>query len=651
MVLPDNSTTQYLYQGNTVTVTDPAGKTKTFTMDAFGNLKTVAETDPTFGAVSTGYTYDVLNHLIGVSMPRGGNTQTRTFNYNSGSTVTGDLQSATNPETGTVTYGYNSNHMMTSKTDAKGQQFTYLYDNLNRLSGVKCCGGSPTLLRSYSYDSDLSGFSQNVKGHLASVSYASQGVIGLAEQYSYQPGGLIATKRLSAGEPLSWRDGQGNLHAGNGGVNLDVNYTYNTEGVLTSISYPTTTPNNVSQPGPSYTYTFDTLNRANGLKDANHNPVVSNVTYGPSNELLTINYSGISETRGYNSLVQLTSLVAGSSVNMTYPAGSNNGKISSQTDKLTGETAQFTYDSLNRLITAQANSGPSPWGQSYSYDGFGSLTAKTVTLGTAPTLSVTPDPATNRISGLGYDSNGNVTSYPFGTGTATLNYDVENHVIGGTANGAALPTYAYNAGQQPVLQLDWDSRLLRESERVHGVPVLAGWAEVGQYQISTYNTGTVSQPNLIVVSAAVNTYTYFRRRLLTPQDRLGSIGKYFPYGEEKGTSNPANDNFKFATYWRDSATTLDYANHRYLRTSLGGSCRRILCAEARGAKSPEVGIDMSILWVTRSTASIPPASIHSMTWRMRAATWGMSRSYVLTVEGVVAEEAAAPARDHLMTRP
>src|ERR1700722_38523 len=55
-VLPDGSTTTYLYQGNTVKVTDPAGKSKTFAMDAFGNLTSVMETDPSLGSVTTTYT-------------------------------------------------------------------------------------------------------------------------------------------------------------------------------------------------------------------------------------------------------------------------------------------------------------------------------------------------------------------------------------------------------------------------------------------------------------------------------------------------------------------------------------------------------------------------------------------------------------------
>jgi YD repeat-containing protein len=79
--LPDGSTTSYVYQGNTVKVTDPAGKWKTFTMDAFGNLTSVVEPDPSLGNVTTTYTYDVLNQLIQVSMPRSTTTQMRTFSH------------------------------------------------------------------------------------------------------------------------------------------------------------------------------------------------------------------------------------------------------------------------------------------------------------------------------------------------------------------------------------------------------------------------------------------------------------------------------------------------------------------------------------------------------------------------------------------
>jgi YD repeat-containing protein len=127
---PDNSATTYVYQGNQTTVTDPAGKWKTFTTDAFGNLIAVTEPNPGGGAVATNYTYTALNQLTRVSMPRDGYTQLRTFAW-SGI----DMTSATNPENGTVTYVYNADHTVAHRTDAQGQIATYSYDGYGRPAG------------------------------------------------------------------------------------------------------------------------------------------------------------------------------------------------------------------------------------------------------------------------------------------------------------------------------------------------------------------------------------------------------------------------------------------------------------------------------------------------------------------------------------
>ena len=48
------------------------------------------------------------------------------------------------------------------------------------------------------------------------------------------------------------------------------------------------------------------------------------------------------------------------------------------------------------------------------------------------------------------------------------------------------------------------------------------------------------------------------------QDRLGSVGKYYPYGEERNTPQLTNDQVKFATFTRDFATGgLQSASTRY----------------------------------------------------------------------------------------
>jgi YD repeat-containing protein len=51
-------------------------------------------------------------------------------------------------------------------------------------------------------------------------------------------------------------------------------------------------------------------------------------------------------------------------------------------DGITGETVSYTYDAVNRLATAQTADGS--WGDAYTCDGWGNLTQKTVTKGSAP---------------------------------------------------------------------------------------------------------------------------------------------------------------------------------------------------------------------------------------------------------------------------
>lgn len=89
---------------------------------------------------------------------------------------------------------------------------------------------------------------------------------------------------------------------------------------------------------------------------------------------------------------------------------------------------------------------------------------------------------------------------------------------------------------------------------------------LGGYLINASFDG-VSKVTLLVTS--LNNHSYFGSRRLDTEDRLSSVGNYYPYGEEKGSSNPSNDNYKFATYWRDSLTGLDYADQRYYANQFG----------------------------------------------------------------------------------
>ena len=555
---PDGSVTrtEYLtvygsYTGNLVRVTDAALKWKIQQMDALGNLVRVIEPDPAGGADwITNYTYDALGHLTGVSMPRSNGTQTRTFAYTGA-----DLTSATNPENGTVTYQYDGSHHVTKRTDALGQETRYTYDGYGRLTEVQHWAVSydPHTLTSYMqeqtsqrvdyyYDSNPlnGGYSQNAWGRLAAVTFQDENTgTPFSYMYSYNQAGRVTAQHMSYSSDA---------------VQFDAAYGWDTEGRMTSINY-----------GPQYQLTYDANGRLGGMSGSDLSLTAS---YGPAGEMLGLSYQGYyydhyNETRTYNQMLQLTQMtVTGTSfstlytsqtamdMQYKYTAGQNNGRIFQSVDGVAGETVNYTYDKLNRLAAAGATNGT--WGQAFAYDGFGNLTGKTVTQGSAPTLSVSFDPLTNRQNGQSYDANGNPAG-PY------LRYDVENRMIAGPSG-----YYAYDPSGKRVKKVGAGA----EEFYFYGI----GGQKLATTVCTGEDDGTGCQPTMYDV--------YFGGKLVRSRgavvatDRLGSVRAsstgdrmtYYPYGEER--SSTADGREKFGTYMRDSVSQ-DYADQRYYAVGMG----------------------------------------------------------------------------------
>src|SRR5581483_7762652 len=182
-----------------------------------------------------------------VEMPRpyqgGTYTQVRTFGYANwyitgvGSTITNDMTSETNPETG---------------TDAKGQQRQYSYDAYGRVTQVRHYVFTNGALQEqlnqrmdYSYDGNPidAGYSQNAWGRLAAVSFKNEAE-GAQEtfsyQYSYNQAGRVTNQRLEFyGRPGSMPTQTDNTK--NPPVTtviplrLEATYAWDTEGRMTSL--------------------------------------------------------------------------------------------------------------------------------------------------------------------------------------------------------------------------------------------------------------------------------------------------------------------------------------------------------------------------------------------------------------------------------
>ena len=585
---PDGSATQYVYQGNTVKVTDPAGNWKRYTTDALGNLTQVAEPNPQYGQADSGgtnflssYTFDIYGHLTGVSMPRpsggGSYTQTRTYNYDAN---TGLLASQTLPENGTTTYTHYPSGRLATMTDAKGQETDYSYDGYGRLEYVdkyigSSSSGSYDVCSSSQFVWDTNTTGVNGLGRLSAVNFGTGSCqFGtVSDIYQYSAGGLLTYKgmEIATPQPTYYNPTYGYQYpVAIGGVGAT--YTYDNEGRQTSYS--------MSGMSGAFNYTLDAMGRATGMAETStSNPAVQwvqNAAYGPAGEMRGMSYltsagGSYQETRTYNNRLQVTAIVAsgsglqGMGLQYSYPAGANNGQVSQVTDILSGEQIVYTYDSLKRLTKAEAVQsaaqypGAPKWGQSFTYDGWGNMTAKAPTAaGPASQFSVSVDPSTNHItsSGFAYDANGNMTSSP--TVPVTLSYDTSNRIAGAIYNRDNQPFYKNGV---------W--YLYEASGRrlaTYTMTLNCQWYPNGGGQIELCSY-TASQTSRNV---------YFRGRMIQSNgktvvvDRLGSVRanesgetfEYYPYGDEITVKNP-QDREKFGTYTRDSATGLDYAVNRW----------------------------------------------------------------------------------------
>ena len=563
---PDGvSVTRYTYQGNVTKVTDPLQKWKQYTSDSNGNLVLVTEPNPAGGNLTTTYTYDTLNHLKGVSMPRATGTQTRSWTYDAG---TQRLTQATAPENGTTQYFYNGDGTLQYKQDQKGQKTQYTYDQYGRTSVIDYypAGSSypdlcqEVMLNYDAFDPGIGGTQAFQLGRLTSAQWAQDTTCAnhFQEQYVYTSLGQVTQKRFSMANGSSSY------------VNIDGYVGYDQEGRVTG--YQTySTPGQIDSP---YNYQRDGLGRLTGLTYGS-TTLVSGVTYGAAGQLQQMTYSdvggGFTETRTYNANVQLTRLTAtptsGTGMDLEYRYGTagaaSNGRVWQVKDwaSPSGEEVTYQYDSLNRLTQA-TTTDTTQWGLSFQYDGFGNLTGQTRTQGTtAPSFTGTVDPTTNRRvdTGYQYDSNGNVTQMPDGT---TYSYDGANRLI-----NRQLPNdTAYDLSNRRV----WDGsriyyygpngQLLAKYQ-----PQFGGASTFTRTSVNVWFGGKLiretdpSNPN-------------HQRWVMT--DRLGSVrvngdgqrSNYYPYGQVMQATPDGRT--KFATFYRD-APGLDYANQRYYSNAGG----------------------------------------------------------------------------------
>jgi len=419
---------------NQTLVTDQTGKQRTSLTNGVGELTQVIE-DPSGLGYVTSYTYDVLIDLVGVYQcgnvnpcsPATAGVQSRTFAYDS----LKRLSSATNPESGTISYTYDSNGNLLTRLDARGIYAHNTYDALNRVTrrwynssatstltggytGSTTVSDTPDTYFYYDTTAAIqhapSGFNaSNALGRLVAVE-TDRGLATTTRTgryYSYDALG----RTTSATSELN-------------GTYYNNSATYNLAGIA-SETYP-------SVPGHAdrrtINYTYDGAGRAqlitSGATSYAAGASTSNITYSPHGGIVSETYGTtgpypLIHSFKYNNRLQPTEIMLGTSVaaasalDLTYTYDTNghdnNGNVLSATfpvGTINSFQQTFTYDGVNRLNYAQevdisgANTALA-WHQTFGYDPFGnrSIISDGSAGATASATSLTPATGTVDITG------------------------------------------------------------------------------------------------------------------------------------------------------------------------------------------------------------------------------------------------------------
>ena len=172
---------------------------------------------------------------------------------------------------------------------------------------------------------------------------------------------------------------------------------------------------------------------------------------------------------------------------------------------------------------------------------------------------------TNRVGAT--DANGNSSAY---------GWDAENRLVASSNPPAASYTrYAYDGQNKQIWSCTWNtSSSLCTTDNGYSFYSPAGKL-LGTFSVSFTPYYYVNNGNgyqLIPDSLTITNGTplaYFGSRRLWLQDRVGSQGRFFPYGEDRtGMNYPQSGQYAFATYL-DNGSGVYYADQRWYAAAPG----------------------------------------------------------------------------------
>ncbi len=570
------------YSGNMVTVSDQAGAQRKNQSDGLGRLTAVWE-DPNGLKYETDYQYDALSNLICAVQKATDTTQLttcssasatwrpRSFVYDSLSR----LVSTANPESGTVTYSYDTDGNLSQKkaplpdqTGTSQVTTNYIYDVLSRLTQKNYVGMTQAVVR-FGYDgiapsgctpTQISG-PTNLIGRRSSMCDGSG-----SASWSYDQMGRVIEEQRAIN-----------------GVTKQLYYDYELDGEPSGITYPDGKQIAFSPYGNGLpiqitdndaTFQSSHYYAPNGAEaqlyagppsnaDAVFQVFYYNKRFQPAVMYAVDSSNSYIASYCYDFHVGGGGTIGDINVECTFASASpgNNGNLYQVANNLdNNRTQNFSYDTLNRIKQAYT-SGPN-WGETFTIDAWGNLTNKGPVSGKTnyEALNVAPATTANHVAGSSYDAAGNMTNDGMGH---AFTYDAENRLA--TAGGV---TYTYDGD---------GSRVMKSNGTIY-------WTGAGSDALAESNlSGTISEEYvhlngrrfLRMDRPSGTVHLYFSdlvgsARLVT--DINGNPQKqsdYYPYGGEIVISGSDGNRYKFAGKERDSESNLDYFETRHYASTMG----------------------------------------------------------------------------------
>lgn len=456
VVDPESRRTETTYDlaGRPTSLKDPANKVSTIEHDAKGRV--TATVDATGVRLET--TYDALDRI---ATTKDGASKVTTYAYDPTtgllSSVTDPLShitsygydwlgrptSVTNAENATSSTAYDAKGFVASVTNARNKTTTFTYNATGQLLTVTEPGDAGNFVTTYTYDEGGRLWKrQNARGGLDTYEYDA---LGRPTKLTDAVSKVWQTFYTNDGDIDHTIDGKGQT----------TSFAYDLAGRLLTVT-PTS-------PTPVITYAYDKTARVLSMADGNgttgytYDAVgriatvarasrTTTYTYDNAGRNKTVVYPGGqgTVTDAYDTAGRLSTITDWASRVTTYHY--DNASRVSSVDRPGGLSTAYTYDSVDRPLTAASTrSGSTILSQAWTYDPDGNVGTLTDDTGTA---SFTYDNLDRLLTAnypggqnyiYTYDAVGNMTQAVTPTGTATYAYDLADRITSNGPAGAPQP--------------------------------------------------------------------------------------------------------------------------------------------------------------------------------------------------------------------